>query len=60
MNESTSVFMEPTSLWGCGCWGREGRERGRVQPEFFLCSEQVDVGGLMDAFHSALSGHLAV
>ena len=40
---------------GCGCRRRGGRERAHVQPEF-LCSGQVDAGGLLDAFHSARMG----
>lgn len=34
-----------------------------MPPEFppeFLCSGRVDAGGLPDAFHAALGGHLAV
>ena len=30
-----------------------------IWPEFLLCSGQADVGGLPDAFHSALGGHLS-
>jgi hypothetical protein len=43
------------SLYVCisGCRGRVGRERAHVQPEF-LCSGQVNAGGLPNAFHSAL------
>jgi hypothetical protein len=36
-----------------------GKERAHVWPEF-LCSGQADSGGLLDAFHVAPSGHLAV
>ena len=43
--------------WGVG--EEVGRERAHVRPEL-LCSGQVDVGGLLDAFHSALGGHLVV
>jgi hypothetical protein len=39
--------------------GREGSERAHLWPEF-LCSVQVDAGGLLDAFDEALGGHLAM
>ena len=45
-----------------GAWdsmGRWGRERAFVQPQF-LCSEKAGTGGLLDAFHMAPGGHLAV
>ena len=43
--------------------GGEGNDEGGriacVWPEFLLCSGQVEVGGLPDAFHSAPGGHLS-
>jgi hypothetical protein len=40
--------------------GKEGRGRiAHVQPEFLLDLGQADAGGLPDAFHSALGGHLS-
>jgi hypothetical protein len=36
-----------------------GRERAQVRPEF-LCSGQADRRGLLDAFHAAPDGLLAV
>ena len=39
--------------------GRGERERAHLPPEF-LCSGQAFVGGLVDAFHAAPGGHLAV
>jgi hypothetical protein len=36
-----------------------GREDSMHQPEFLLCSGQVDVGGLPDTFHSAPGAHLS-
>jgi hypothetical protein len=39
-----------------GPWGRGGGKT-HVPPEFHLCSGKADVGGLLESFHSALSGH---
>jgi hypothetical protein len=40
------------------------RERGELESSHvlleFQCSGMMDVGGLPDAFHAALGGHLAV
>jgi hypothetical protein len=30
-----------------------------MSSQFFLCSGQADMGGLPDAFYSALGGHLS-
>jgi hypothetical protein len=50
-------------LSGCGelrgCGGRRGRKKSLSRPEFRLCSGQADAGGLSDAFHLALGGHLS-
>ena len=43
-----------------GCREKRGEGGAHVQPEFLLCSGQVDMGGLPDAFYSAAGGHLAV
>ena len=50
------------TLETCGAVGigkEEEGERARIPPEF-LCSGQADVGGLLDVFHSAPGGHLAM
>ena len=56
-----SELGEPSShralRQGLWVWGK--RKSSHVLPEF-LCSGQADSGGLLDAFHSALGGHLAV
>ena len=40
--------------------GKEGEgRRACAQPEFLLCSGHVDAGGLPDAFHWDLDGHLS-
>lgn len=50
------------------CWGvrtKRGQGKGErgwiahIGPEFLLCSGQADTGGLPDAFHLALGGHLS-
>jgi hypothetical protein len=43
--------------WG-GEWEMKGEDMAHIKAEF-LCSEQADtgVGGLLDAFHSAMGGH---
>jgi hypothetical protein len=46
-------------MWGCGYMGRGGRKRATVWPEF-LCSGQADMKGLLDTFHLAQGGYLAV
>jgi hypothetical protein len=53
------LWASPDQVQGCGCKGRGVGESARVHPEF-LCSGRADAGGLPDAFHAALSGHLVV
>jgi hypothetical protein len=51
--------MHNTRVWVLK-GGRGKKERGRLAssgPEFLLCSGQVDLGGLPDAFHSAPGGY---
>jgi hypothetical protein len=46
-------------MWEEKGQGKVGKGGACVWPEFLLCSGQVDVGGLPDAFHSAPGGHLS-
>jgi hypothetical protein len=49
----------------CSCgnervaWGKRGEGGAHVQPKFSLFSGKADMGGLLDAFHLALGGHLS-
>ena len=48
---SSKTGALPFTLFKKGVRGRRGGRIALVRPEFLLCSGQVDVGGLPDAFH---------